>query len=41
MNVIKGVLRKEGGQAWVEAQGHRWPIGAIAQAQDGPSSLAA
>jgi len=37
MNVIKGVLRKEGGQAWVEAQGHRWPIGAIAQAQDGQS----
>jgi multiple sugar transport system ATP-binding protein len=35
MNVIKGVLRKEGGRAWVEAQGHQWPIGDIAKAQDG------
>jgi len=35
MNVIKGVLRKEGGRAWVEAQGHQWPIGEIAKAQDG------
>ncbi|CAN7174551.1 ABC transporter ATP-binding protein [Polaromonas sp. LjRoot131] len=35
MNVFKGVLRKDGGRAWVEAQGHQWPIGAIAQAQDG------
>jgi multiple sugar transport system ATP-binding protein len=37
MNVFKGVLRKEGGRAWVDAQGHQWPIGAIAQAQDGQS----
>jgi multiple sugar transport system ATP-binding protein len=37
MNVFKGVLRKDGGRAWVEAQGHQWPIGAIAQAQDGQS----
>jgi multiple sugar transport system ATP-binding protein len=35
MNVLKGVLRKEGGRAWVEAEGHQWPIGQIAQAQDG------
>jgi multiple sugar transport system ATP-binding protein len=35
MNVFKGVLRKDGSRAWVEAQGHQWPIGAIAQAQDG------
>jgi multiple sugar transport system ATP-binding protein len=35
MNVFKGVLRKDGGRAWVEAQGHQWPIGATAQAQDG------
>ena len=35
MNVFKGILRQEGGRAWVEAQGHQWPIGAIAQAKDG------
>lgn len=35
MNVFKGVLRQSAGQAWVEAQGHRWPIGAISQARDG------
>jgi len=35
MNVIKGTLRKDGGRAWVEAQGHQWPIGQIAKAQDG------
>ncbi|SDN29576.1 ABC transporter ATP-binding protein [Polaromonas sp. JS666] len=35
MNILKGVLRKEGGRAWVEAEGHQWPIGQIAQAQDG------
>ncbi|MEO8387204.1 sn-glycerol-3-phosphate ABC transporter ATP-binding protein UgpC [Polaromonas sp.] len=35
MNVFKGVLRQSGGQAWVEAQGHQWPIGTIGQARDG------
>lgn len=35
MNVFKGTLRKADGRAWVEAQGHQWPIGTIAQAQDG------
>jgi len=28
MNVAQGVLRREGGQAWVEALGQRWPAGA-------------
>ena len=35
MNVFKGTLRQADGRAWVEAQGHQWPIGAIAQAKDG------
>ncbi len=35
MNVFKGTLRKSDGRAWVESQGHQWPVGAIAQAQDG------
>jgi multiple sugar transport system ATP-binding protein len=35
MNVFKGTLRQADGRAWVEAQGHQWPIGAIAQARDG------
>jgi multiple sugar transport system ATP-binding protein len=37
MNVFKGTLRQADGRAWVEAQGHQWPIGAIAQARDGQS----
>jgi multiple sugar transport system ATP-binding protein len=35
MNVFKGTLRQADGRAWVEAQGHQWPIGAISQARDG------
>jgi multiple sugar transport system ATP-binding protein len=35
MNVFKGILRQADGRAWVEAQGHQWPIGTIAQAKDG------
>jgi len=35
MNVFKGTLRQADGRAWVEAQGHQWPIGAITQAKDG------
>jgi multiple sugar transport system ATP-binding protein len=35
MNVFKGTLRQADGRAWVEAQGHQWPIGTIAQARDG------
>lgn len=35
MNVFKGTLRQDAGRAWVEAQGHQWPIGAISQAKDG------
>jgi multiple sugar transport system ATP-binding protein len=35
MNVFKGTLRQSDGRAWVEAQGHQWPIGTIAQAKDG------
>lgn len=35
MNVFKGTLRQADGRAWVEAQGHQWPIGAIAAARDG------
>jgi len=37
MNVFKGTLRQADGRAWVEAQGHQWPIGTIAQAKDGQS----
>jgi multiple sugar transport system ATP-binding protein len=37
MNVFKGTLRQADGRAWVEAQGHQWPIGAIAHARDGQS----
>ena len=35
MNVLKGTLRVADGQTWVEAQGHRWPANALAQAVDG------
>ncbi|MBW8722796.1 MAG: sn-glycerol-3-phosphate ABC transporter ATP-binding protein UgpC [Polaromonas sp.] len=37
MNVFKGTLRQADGRAWVEAQGHQWPIGVISQAKDGQS----
>ncbi|MDB5871770.1 MAG: carbohydrate transporter ATP-binding protein family, partial [Ramlibacter sp.] len=29
MNVIEGVLRRQGGQAWVEALGQRWPAAGV------------
>jgi multiple sugar transport system ATP-binding protein len=35
MNVLEGTLRKADGQTWVEAQGQRWPAGALGQAADG------
>ncbi|MDB5894155.1 MAG: sugar transporter ATP-binding protein [Rhodoferax sp.] len=34
MNVVQGTLRKEGGQAWVEAEGARWPV-VTTQGRDG------
>ena len=34
MNVIEGVLRQQGGQAWVEALGQRWPAAAVAEGVD-------
>jgi multiple sugar transport system ATP-binding protein len=35
MNVAEGVLRRGGGQAWVEALGQRWPVGALQGGADG------
>ena len=35
MNVLKGTLHVVDGRTWVEAQGHRWPVGVLAQAGDG------
>ncbi|MEO5670922.1 MAG: sn-glycerol-3-phosphate ABC transporter ATP-binding protein UgpC [Ramlibacter sp.] len=35
MNVIEGVLRQQGGQAWVEALGQRWPAAVVADGADG------
>jgi multiple sugar transport system ATP-binding protein len=35
MNVLQGVLRKEGGQCWVDAEGHAWPAPALAQGMSG------
>ena len=35
MNVLKGTLHRDGGQAWVEAEGERWPVGALAQGIEG------
>ena len=35
MNVLKGTFHQAGGGAWVDAHGHRWPIGNISQASDG------
>ena len=37
MNVVKGTLHVEGGNAWVEAQGARWPVGLAGKGQDGQS----
>ncbi len=35
MNVVEGVLRREGGQAWVEALGQRWPAPSQGDGTDG------
>jgi multiple sugar transport system ATP-binding protein len=36
MNVVNGTLRRDGGQAWVEAEGGvRWPVAATARGADG------
>lgn len=35
MNVVAGTLRREGGQAWVEAEGQRWPLDGVRGGQDG------
>ncbi len=35
MNVVKGTLHTEGGSAWVEAEGARWPVGQAGQGQNG------
>ena len=34
MNVLQGTFRRGDGQCWVEAEGHRWPAGALTQAAD-------
>jgi multiple sugar transport system ATP-binding protein len=35
MNTLQGTLRIAQGQAWVEAQGMRWPLAAVPQGVDG------
>ena len=36
MNVVNGTLRRDGGQAWVEAEGGvRWPVAPTSAGQDG------
>ncbi|WP_137895879.1 sn-glycerol-3-phosphate ABC transporter ATP-binding protein UgpC [Ramlibacter sp. 2FC] len=35
MNVLKGTLRLADGQHWVEAEGCRWPVPAVAGGRDG------
>ena len=37
MNVVKGTLHIDAGQAWVEAQGARWPVGVAGSGQHGQS----
>ncbi len=37
MNVLEGALHQADGQNWVEAEGQRWPVAAIAAAQNGQS----
>ena len=34
MNVLNGVLHQAEGRAWVQAEGHAWPVDAPAQARD-------
>src|SRR6059058_2590584 len=35
MNVIDGTMRVEGGRAWVEAEGQRWPVDVLPGVVDG------
>jgi multiple sugar transport system ATP-binding protein len=35
MNVLKGTLRKSAGEAWVEAEGQRWPASPATSGADG------
>jgi multiple sugar transport system ATP-binding protein len=35
MNVMAGTLRTGDGKTWIEAEGQRWPVGAMTQARDG------
>jgi multiple sugar transport system ATP-binding protein len=35
MNTLEGTLRMADGQAWVEAQGMRWPLAVVPQGTDG------
>ncbi len=35
MNVMQGTLRRDGVHSWVESQGARWPLRALASAKDG------
>ena len=35
MNVMAGTLRTGEGRTWIEAEGQRWPAGAMTQARDG------
>jgi multiple sugar transport system ATP-binding protein len=35
MNVLQGTLRRDGDRWWVESQGSRWPVGALAQGHVG------
>jgi multiple sugar transport system ATP-binding protein len=37
MNVVQGKLHIEGGRAWVQAQGARWPVDEVGQGQSGQS----
>ncbi len=34
MNVVQGVMRRAGDEAWVEAEGVRWPLAATSAGQD-------
>jgi multiple sugar transport system ATP-binding protein len=35
MNVFAGTLRQQGGQSWVEGNGHRWPVASAGRGRDG------
>jgi multiple sugar transport system ATP-binding protein len=34
MNVLNGTMRIAEGRAWVESEGHAWPVGTVAQVRD-------